>query len=321
MIETDGLTKRFNGFTAVDDLTLLVRQGELLALLGPNGAGKTTTVRMLSAILRPTQGTARINGYDVVEEADQVRRLIGVLTEQPGLYSRSNGLEYLHFFGRLYGMQDDDITRRGLALFDRFGMPENTAYRRLGEYSKGMRQKVGIIRAMLHSPSVLLLDEPTSAMDPHSAKLVRDAIMELRDDRRAIIVCTHNLAEAELLADRIAIIRQGRIIAEDTPEELKRQLLGRRRFEVQLDRSPNGLSSELDNLVTVEAVEGDVIRFVTDDPVATNPQIVRCLDGQGLGVVALHELSATLEDVYLTIVTADSQTRSPVGQPDQDDLT
>jgi len=223
MIETISLSKQFNGYKAVDRVNLSIQQGELLALLGPNGAGKTTTVRMLSAILRPTHGTALINGYDVVNQAERVRRIVGMLTEQPGLYSRSSGLEYLTFFGRLYGMSDEHILRRGNELFERFAMP-NTAQRRLGEFSKGMRQKVGIIRAMLHQPAVLLLDEPTSAMDPHSSKLVRDAIVELRDDKRAIIVCTHNLAEAELLADRIAIISQGKIIAEDTPVALKRKL-------------------------------------------------------------------------------------------------
>jgi len=318
MIEATGLTKRFNGFTAVDDLTLTVESGELLALLGPNGAGKTTTVRMLSAILRPTLGTARVAGYDVVDQANQVRRHIGMLTEQPGLYSRSTGIEYLLFFGRLYGLPDDLIHQRGLDLFDRFGMPENAAYRKLGEYSKGMRQKVGIIRAMLHGPTVLLLDEPTSAMDPHSAKLVRDAIIELRDDRRAIIVCTHNLAEAELLADNIAIIDEGKIIAEDTPAVLKRQLLNRRHFEVQLDRSPNGLSTEISDLVTMEEVEGNLVRFVTDDPFNINPQVVRRLDGLGFGVVSLHEISASLEDVYLTIVAGEDHAKSDP-QPSTED--
>jgi ABC-2 type transport system ATP-binding protein len=178
-----------------------------------------------------------------------------------------------------------------------------------------MRQKVGIIRAMLHSPAVLLLDEPTSAMDPHSAKLVRDAILELRDDKRSIIVCTHNLAEAELLADNIAIINQGRIIAQDDPVTLKRDLLGRRRFEIQLDRSPDGLASELDDLVTVEEVDLETIRYVTDNPVLTNPQVVRRLDGLGLGVVSLHELSATLEDVYLNIVAGNAEPSSIDGQP------
>jgi ABC-2 type transport system ATP-binding protein len=303
MIEARGLTKRFNDFTAVDGVSLTVTPGTLLALLGPNGAGKTTTVRMLSAILKPTFGSATINGYDVVTEAEQVRRHIGLLTEQPGLYTRSSGLEYVTFYGRLYGMKDEEIKRRALALFDRFNMP-NTAQRRLGEYSKGMRQKVGIIRAMLHDPAVLLLDEPTSAMDPHSAKLVRDAVLELRNEHRAIIVCTHNLAEAELLADRIAIISQGKIIAENDPETLKQQMQRRQRFEVRLDHSPNGvdLESALNDLITVEAVQENTIRYLTDDPLINNPQLVRRLDGLGFGLVELRELSASLEDVYLNIV-------------------
>jgi ABC-2 type transport system ATP-binding protein len=309
MIEAEQLTKRFDGFTAVDEVSLSVDSGELLALLGPNGAGKTTTVRMLSAILKPTEGTARINGFDVVIQADQVRRQVGMLTEQPGLYSRSNGLEYLLFFGRLYGLDDDVIRQRGLHLFDRFGMPEKAAYRRLGEYSKGMRQKVGIIRAMLHRPTVLLLDEPTSAMDPHSAKLVRDAILELRDNRRAILVCTHNLAEAELLADRIAVIRQGRIIAQDKPAILKRQLLGRRRFEVRLDQPFNGELDGLGNLVTVESTDDLAIRYLTDQPQKVNPQVIRCLDNLGFGTVTLTEISASLEDVYLNLVNDQSLSR------------
>jgi ABC-2 type transport system ATP-binding protein len=301
MIEARNLTKQFNEFLAVDGLTFSVKEGGLLALLGPNGAGKTTTVRMLSAVLQPTKGEARIAGFDVVAEATEVRRRIGLLTEQPGLYTRSSGLEYLLFFGRLYGMSDEQIRRRGLELFERFGMP-NTAQRRLGEYSKGMRQKVGIIRAMLHEPDVLLLDEPTSAMDPHSAKLVRDAIIELRDDRRAVIICTHNLAEAELLADRIAIIDHGRIIAEDEPAVLKRKMLVRRIFEVEVDASPNGQIRELEELVDIEKIDGTVIRYRTNDPQTINPKLVRRLDGLGLGIVSLHEIAASLEDVYLNMV-------------------
>jgi ABC-2 type transport system ATP-binding protein len=209
MIAAKNLGKTFEEFVAVHDLDLDVPTGQLLALLGPNGAGKTTTVRMLGAILRPTTGWAQVDGHDVVTAADQVRHAIGMLTEQPGLYLRMTGLEYLVFYGRLYGMNDSDIIQRSREMFARFNMPGDEE-RRLGEYSKGMRQKVGLIRAMLHEPRVLLLDEPTSAMDPHSAKLVRDAINQLRNDKRTIILCTHNLPEAELLADRIAIIKKGR---------------------------------------------------------------------------------------------------------------
>jgi ABC-2 type transport system ATP-binding protein len=309
MIETTGLTKRFDDFTAVDNLTINIPSGQLLALLGPNGAGKTTTLRMLSAILRPTCGNAFINGHDVVQEADLVRREIGLLTEQPGLYTRSTGLEYLEFFGSLYGMSKTDSRDRSKELFKRFGMAEYEL-RRLGEYSKGMRQKIGMMRAMLHHPSVLMLDEPTSAMDPHSAKLVRDAIIELKDEKRAIIVCTHNLVEAELLADKIAIISRGRIIAQGDPEDLKRQLLGRRLFELHLDDSVDGHLDGIGMIIDIESIDVDSVdarslRYRTDEPQVMNPQLVKYLTGKGLGVVSLHEISASLEQVYLQVVESD----------------
>jgi len=304
MIEAEQLGKTFDDFTAVHNLSLDVRAGELLALLGPNGAGKTTTVRMLGAILRPTTGRARINGYDVMREAEQVRHLVGMLTEQPGLYLRMSSLEYLAFFGRLYGLSDSAIRQRSLTLLERFGMA-GVAERRLGQYSKGMRQKVGLIRAMLHDPAVLLLDEPTSAMDPHSARLVRDAILELRDGKRAIILCTHNLAEAELLADRIAIIKQGTIVAQGTPAALKQQLLGRPQLEVRVDQPLNGQVKELGDLVTVAWAHDDVIRFCADEPDVTNPQLVRRLNALGLGVISLYEIPQSLEEVYLRVVSTE----------------
>jgi len=305
VIETEGLGKTFDTFPAVVDLSLQVDAGELLALLGPNGAGKTTTVRMLGAILRPTHGWARVNGFDVVRDADQVRRSVGMLTEQPGLYLRMSGLEYLQFYGRLYGLADDVSVPRSQALFERFDMGD-AGSRRLGEYSKGMRQKVGLIRSMLHDPPVLLLDEPTSAMDPHSAKLVRDAIRELRDDKRTIILCTHNLVEAEILADRIAIIKQGSIVATGEPGDLKRQLLGQPQVEVKVDRLLNGELQEISDLVHVEWIGEDVIRYRTDQPEVANPKLVRRLHDLGLGVVSLREVSQSLEEVYLRVVSEES---------------
>ena len=306
MIIADRLVKKFDEFTAVNQVSLRVEPGELLALLGHNGAGKTTTVRMLGAILRPTSGQASINGYDVRHHPDAVRRSIGMLTEQPGLYLRMTGLEYLLFYGRLYGLSDKHVTKRALDLFARFDMI-TASNKRLGEYSKGMRQKVGLIRSMLHNPTVLLLDEPTSAMDPHSAKLVRDAILEMRDDKRSIILCTHNLPEAETLADRIAIIQHGEIIAEGSSAELKAQLLGAPQLEVKVDRYLNGEVEEINDLVTVETVTKNTIRYRVENPEIANPQLVRRLDGLGLGVVALHEISRSLEDVYLQAV-ADAET-------------
>lgn len=301
MIEADKLGKQFESFTAVHELSLHVPDGQLLALLGPNGAGKTTTVRMLSAILRPSQGWAKINGYDVVRQADQVRRTIGVLTEQPGLYGRMNGLEYLQFYGRLYGLPDAHTRAKSVAMFKQFYM-EGAESRRLGSYSKGMRQKVGLIRALLHDPAVLLLDEPTSAMDPHSAKLVRDAIVGLRDNQRTIILCTHNLAEAEQLADKIAIIKQGRILAQGTFAELKQQLLGQPQMELRLDKPVDGRLPGLEQLVSVESVAGSVIRYRTADPLTVNPQLVAHLQSLGLGIVTLQEVGQSLEALYLSVM-------------------
>ncbi|MEI2608952.1 MAG: ABC transporter ATP-binding protein [Candidatus Promineifilaceae bacterium] len=304
MIDAEHLAKQFDDFVAVHDVSLHVPQGELLALLGPNGAGKTTTVRILSAILRPTRGRASLAGYDTVQQADQVRRSVGLLTEQPGLYDRMTGIEYLQFYGRLYGLSDAQSKRRSQQMFERFAMP-GAEVRRLGEYSKGMRQKVGLIRALLHDPPVLLLDEPTSAMDPHSARLVRDAIYELRHDHRTVILCTHNLYEAESLADRIAIIRQGRILTQGTPAWLKQELLGLPQMEVKLDRSLNGQVKELNDLVTVEYFAGDTIRYRAERPQIVNPLLVRRLHELGLGVVGLYEVPQSLEEVYLRVVSGE----------------
>ena len=204
------------------------------------------------------------------------------------------------------GLSNDEIKQRGLEMFDRFDMA-GQADRRLGQYSKGMRQKVGLIRSMLHNPSVLLLDEPTSAMDPHSAKLVRDAIHALRNDKRTVILCTHNLAEAELLADTIAIIKKGTIVAQGSTAVLKQKLLGQPQLEVRVDRPLNGEIRELEKLVTIESVEGDVIRYRTDNPNVTNPQLVRCLGGLGLGVISLQPISQSLEQVYLRVVAEEQE--------------
>jgi len=301
MIKLIGLTKQFDGFTAVDRVTLSVAPGEVLALLGPNGAGKTTTVRILAAILRPTAGRAFVAGYSVTEHPREVRRRIGLLTEHPGLYLRMRGDEYLDFFGCLMGLDADERERRARELLARFGMPEAWD-RRMGTYSKGMQQKMALVRTMLHDPSVLLLDEPTSAMDPHSAKLVRDVFHNLRHHRRAIVICTHNLAEAEALADRIAIIRRGRIIALGTPAELKARLLGPPLMELRLSHATDGVVKLVSDLVKVEVQGEDWLRYSTANPQETNPLLLQVLAAHGVGVVTLSEVPRSLEDVYLRVV-------------------
>jgi ABC-2 type transport system ATP-binding protein len=301
MIETAGLTKQFGDFTAVDRVDLAVREGEVLALLGPNGAGKTTTVRMLASILKPTAGWARIAGYDTVQDAKMVRHTIGLLTEFPGLYLRMKGRDYLDFFGRLQGLSSAQRVERTEQLLKRFELWE-AVEKRTGEYSKGMRQKMALVRAMLHDPQVLFLDEPTSAMDPHSAKLVRDAILELRRDRRTIVLCTHNLNEAEMLADRIAIIRRGRIVALGTPAELKARLLGDPLLELRLAQPLDGLLSDLEDMLSIEAYGDTWLRYRTSEPEHINPRLLQRLAERGTPVVTLSEVPRSLEEVYLRIV-------------------
>ncbi len=306
MIEAQGLTKDFGDFRAVDGVTLTVQPGTVLALLGPNGAGKTTTVRMMTSILSPTAGWARIAGYDVTRFPVQVRANVGVLTEQHGLYERMRALEYLDFFARLYGLDGPARRARSVQLMTRFGLG-SALDQRLGEYSKGMKQKLALVRAMLHDPPVLLLDEPTSAMDPQSARLVRDAILDLRKDARTIIITTHNLTEAQQLADRIAIIRQGRIIAEGTFEELSRRIVGVPVMELRLRESLNGVVQAVSDLVEVVAQGDRWLRYRVEQPEVTNPQLLRRLTSQGVDVVTLSPLQETLETVYLRIVEEDER--------------
>ncbi|HEY44122.1 MAG TPA: ABC transporter ATP-binding protein [Anaerolineae bacterium] len=311
MIETHELTKHFGDLVAVDNVSLRVEAGEVLALLGPNGAGKTTTIRMLASILQPTRGRALINGFDTVKEPIQVRRSVGFLTEHHGLYTRMRQMEYLEFFGRTHDLTAAVIEQRTTDLLDRFGLSEASDLR-LGQFSKGMRQKLALVRALLHDPAVLLLDEPTSAMDPASAHLVRESIRNLRSSKRAIVVCTHNLYEAEDLADSIAIIRRGRIIAHDTPEMLKRQLLGEPIMELRLvDRLDGVLKYLPSELEPVEMGE-NWLRYRASNPDRVNPKVLNAMTQAGARVITLSEVERSLEDVYLQVVHGKGD---PEGQP------
>ncbi len=312
MIRTENLGKCFDDFWAVRDLNLQVQAGEILALLGPNGAGKTTTVRMLAALLRPSTGRAWIAGYEVTQAPDQVRAAVGVLTENHGLYTRMTGEEYLHFFGRLYRLDEASVRQRCDHWLRFFGL-WNARHRRIGEYSKGMRQKLALARTLLHEPKVLLLDEPTSAMDPASALRVREAILALRSNDRAIVVCTHNLDEAERLADRIAIIHQGRIIAQGTQEELKRTILGPPTYAVftatPLDGRPIRLPPEAE-LLTQSPYR---LEYRIHGPAErVNPSVVQALIQQNIGIVRLEPVPQHLEQVYLEVVRGAEQTADPI---------
>jgi ABC-2 type transport system ATP-binding protein len=306
MIETNDLGKRFDNFTAVHNVNLNVGVGEVLALLGPNGAGKTTTVRMLCAILKPTSGWARVAGFDVLKQPDQVRNAVGVLTENHGLYNRMPARDYLDFFGELYRLAPAVRQQRGLELLTTFGLLGD-AHRPIGEFSKGMRQKLALARSLLHNPPVLLLDEPTSAMDPESARLVRDAIHDLRSNERTIIICTHNLAEAEELADQIAIIRRGTIIAHGSSAALKERLLGPVEYELRLTADLNGYCPALPAGATLTQAGPDWFRYQVSDPRRVNPLVLQAMLADGLAVLSLQEAPRSLEQVYLQAMAATNE--------------
>jgi ABC-2 type transport system ATP-binding protein len=299
MIETNDLSKQFNNeFWAVDGVTLSVEPGTILALLGQNGAGKTTTVRMLTSLLTPTRGWARVAGYDVTKYPQEVRSNVGVLTEQHGLYMRMTGDEYLDFFGKVYGLDPLQRKARSSYLLEYFGLAE-AARRRSGEYSKGMKQKLALARALMHDPSVLLLDEPTSAMDPESARLVRDEIARLKSSQRTIIICTHNLAEAESLANSIAIIYRGKILLNGTLDELKRRVLGPVEYEAKFAREFEAGELDLPQGVTLAARDRTSLRFRVESPQIANPTLVHALTSRNAPLVSFQEVPRKLEHVYL----------------------
>ena len=301
MIFTENLTKYFKDLKAVDAVNLHIKAGEVLALLGPNGAGKTTTVRMLTTVLKPSSGTARVAGYDVLEHPSEVRSSVGVLTEDHGLYDRMQIDEYLDFFGRIYDMPAAEREDRIEYLLGRFGLLD-ARNRRIGKFSKGMRQKLSLARSLLHSPPVLLLDEPTSAMDPASARLVRNAIKTLRSEDRSIIVCTHNLAEAEELADKIAIIRYGKIIANGSVPELKEQLLGPGEYKVQFVEPLDGREIPLPAGLKITQRGPDWFSYSVSSARDTNPLLLADLIAAGYQIIKIEEVQRSLESVYLQAV-------------------
>jgi ABC-2 type transport system ATP-binding protein len=306
MIEAEGLTKYFEDFLAVDGVSLHVEKGEILVLLGPNGAGKTTTVRMLTSILRPSSGWAQVAGFDVIKQAPQVRASVGVLTEHHGLYGRMNAEEYLEFFGRLYGLNLSQSRQRISLLLEQFGLT-NAREKRLGEYSKGMRQKLALVRTLLHEPPVILLDEPTSAMDPESAFTVREAIRTLKNHERTLVICTHNLKEAEELADQIAIIKTGKIILQGKLNEVQRKLVGLPEFEIRFAGSIDDFNWEGFPVGKIISRGNDWLRFSSPEPEKNNPEIIHWITEGHLPIVTLEEVRHSLEDIYLQTVNQEER--------------
>ncbi len=299
MIVVKGLTKRFSDVLAVDGLDMDVSPGEIFGFLGPNGAGKTTTIRMLGALIAPTSGKANVAGYEVGRDDNEIRRNVGILTESPGLYARLSAERNLSFFAELYGVEDvaGQVERylRLLGLWDRRADVAAT-------FSKGMRQKLAIARAMLHEPKVLFLDEPTAGLDPEMARLVREFIGELKGKGRTIFLCTHNLDEADRLCDRIAVVNT-RLLALDTPAALREKLYDRV-VVFHLRTAAPAYEKAVSEQPFVRSVEKKDNKLVIglDDPERNNPQLIRLLVDAGADIQFVGELRRSLEEVYLRLV-------------------
>jgi ABC-2 type transport system ATP-binding protein len=302
-IETTNLTRRFGERTAVADLTLAIPAGSVFGFLGPNGAGKTTTVRMLAALIAPSAGTAVVAGHRLGADDAALRRAVGILTETPGLYDRLSAWQNLVFFGEMYDLNraaaesQAEHYLRMLGLWDRRDDPA-------GSFSKGMRQKLAIARALLHDPAVVFLDEPTAGLDPEAARTVRLFIRDLRAEGRTIFLTTHNLPEADELCDRVGIFR-GRLLRVDTPANLRAALFGRgTRVRVAGPPEPWLATVQALPFARAVAVQGDALVVTLDDPDGENPLIVEALLAAGARIRYVEPSAHSLEDVYLELLNS-----------------
>jgi len=302
LIHTENLSRLFGDRTAVDCLSFDIQEGEIVGLLGPNGAGKTTTIRMLAGMIAPSSGSLRVGGLNPSTEPERVHEIVGLLTESPGFYERLTAEQNLLYFARFYegidpgGAVDRSLKRMGLS-----GRRRD----RVGTFSKGMKQRLALARALLHGPQILFLDEPTAGLDPEAARDLRELIVELGAERRTVLLCTHNLTEAEEICERIAIFRT-ELIALGTPDALREERF-RPTVRVRLARSTAELIDALRDLPYVQAVEAEsgdagLLSVCLDDIDRDRPRLVTRIVELGGEILEVSEDRKTLEDVYLDLV-------------------
>jgi ABC-2 type transport system ATP-binding protein len=302
MIDTENLTRRFGDLMAVDNLTLHVDEGEVFGFLGPNGAGKTTTIRMLACLISKTSGAARIGDYEIGNSADQpkIRGIIGLIPDNVGLYEELSAYKNLDFYGRYYKVAEPKRKERIEYFLKMLGLWEKKDLA-AGTFSKGMKQKLAIARALIHDPLVLFLDEPTANLDPESSKTVRDFILELKKEKKTVFLNTHNLDEVQKICDRIAILNT-KLMAVGTPAELGRSVSGRRTV-VQLESISEAIISAARRFGTGDVVaEGNKLTIGVSSPEKENPDIVSAIGAAGGRIQYVTEAGSTLEDVYLKLV-------------------
>ena len=301
MIKLENLVRTFGSARAVDDLSMLVQDGTIVALLGPNGAGKTTTVRMAAGLIGISQGRAWIDDIDVVRDPARARARAGLLMGEANLYDNMTLQGYLSFFGEAYGLTPASARKRAGQLAEEVGLSDRLT-RKIESFSKGMKQRVGLARALVNDPPALFLDEPTSGLDVEAAIEFRERIKEFRHERRSIVLCTHVLAEAEELADDVVVIQRGKIVAQGTPAQLKRSSAGER-YRIRLGKWLKKYEAAFKGLAVEDLVtDNGTISYRTKDAPATNPEIIRRLVAAGADVIAVDEVDRTLQEAYVDIV-------------------
>jgi ABC-2 type transport system ATP-binding protein len=307
IIEANGLTKVFGSHIAVDHLSFTVKEGEVFGLLGPNGAGKTTTIRMLACLIAPSEGVAKVSGYSIAENPLGVRQTVGILTENPSLYARLSAHENMDFFAEAYNLSEPkEKSSRIRELLEFFDLWERRNDK-VATFSKGMKQKLAIARALVHKPPILFLDEPTAGLDPESAKEVRD-LMEMlsRREKHTILLCTHHLEDAEKLCNRVMIINNGKSIVVGTPDELRNRIAGKPTVRINLRTLSPKIIEATKRASYVERVDVDEsssnLTIVLDDVSFGTPEVVKSIVDAGGLVLAVCAIRPSLEYTYLKMI-------------------
>jgi len=310
MIQVNGLTKDYGARRAIANLTFDAEQGEVVGFLGPNGAGKTTTMRILAGYMPPTEGTATVAGYDVVEESLEVRKRVGYLPETVPLYTDMTALDYLKFMADLRHIPNS--RERAYETLERVNLSDR-ADGYIGNFSKGMRQRVGLAQALIHRPEVLILDEPTIGLDPAQVVEMRSVIREIGKDR-TVLLSTHILPEAQQICDRVLIINKGSIVAEDTPENLQSRLVGSQRVVLRVRGDSDGLNTRIAKIKGVRDVEAKsdgTIEFEFAAGQDVRPQVAKAVIQGGYDLLEMRPIGMSLEEIFLELTRDNAADKKP----------
>ncbi len=305
MIRVEGLTKDYGERRAISNLNFEAKQGEIVGFLGPNGAGKTTTMRILTGYMPPTEGTAMVAGYDIISESLEVRKRVGYLPETVPLYTDMTAFEYLKFMADLRKIPDS--SDRAFEVLEMVGL-DKRAESHIGNLSKGMRQRVGLAQALIHSPEVLILDEPTIGLDPGQVVEVRNLIREM-GKQRTVLLSTHVLSEAQQICDRVLIINKGKIVAEDTPENLQARLVGSERAALRVRGDADGLSkvvSKIKGVQNVHAAPDGSVEFQFAPGQDVRPEVAKAVINGGYELLELRPVGMSLEEIFLELTREDT---------------